>query len=135
MDNTTNLQKTARIILGSFLVLAGISHLTFAREEFLVQVPQWLPFNKDMVVILSGIAEISLGLALIFWKSKRPLIGWVAAIFFILVFPGNISQYTHHLDGFGLDTDNKRLLRLFFQPVLVFWAIWSCGSWKAWREK
>ena len=28
-------------------------------------------------------------------------------------------------DAFGLDTDNKRVARLFFQPVLIYWALKS----------
>jgi hypothetical protein len=31
----------------------------------------------------------------------------------------------------GLDSDRARLVRLFFQPVLVVWALWSTGAWRA----
>ena len=134
MVHTTTVQKIFRIILGLFLTIAGIGHLTWARVEFLAQVPDWLPVNGDLVVVLSGLVEIMLGLAIIFWRSKREWVGCFAAIFFILVFPGNISQYTNHIDGFGLDTDTKRLVRLFFQPVLIVWILWSSGGWKAWRQ-
>ena len=33
--------------------------------------------------------------------------------------------------GVGLDTDTKRLVRLFFQPLLVMWALGSTGAWSA----
>lgn len=90
--------------------------------------------SKDLVVVLSGIVEMALGLALLFWKKQRVNIGWALAIFFVLVFPGNVSQYLEGRDGFGvLTTDRARLIRLFFQPVLIAWALWSAGSWKAWR--
>jgi len=134
MTQTSMTQKIFRVLLGVSLVFAGTGHLTFARAEFQAQVPLWLPLDKDLVVILSGIVEILLGLALIFIQKQRAAVGWIAALFFVLVFPGNISQYVHHVDGFGLDTDEKRLVRLFFQPVLVIWALWSTGSWKAWRD-
>ena len=124
-------QTVLRILLGLFLVFAGISHLTVARAEFLAQVPTWLPVNADLVVILSGIAEITLGLALIFLAKQRVLVGLAVAAFFVLIFPGNISQYVNRIDAFGLNTDQARFVRLFFQPVLVIWALWSTGAWRA----
>lgn len=116
------------------MVYAGFSHLTFNRIDFQAQVPDWLPLSKDLVVILSGIVEMGLGLGLAFWKNERTRFGWALALFFVLVFPGNIAQYMDGKDAFGaLDSDRVRLIRLFFQPVLILWALWSAGSWKAWR--
>ena len=57
--------------------------------------------------------------------------GGVTAAFFVAIFPGNISQYVTGTDAFGLDSDRARLVRLFFQPVLVAWALWSTGAWRA----
>ena len=127
-------QQILRWLLGGQLMMAGISHLTFAREEFQAQVPPWLPMDPDLVVVLSGIVEIALGGALIALPRYRVLLGLVAAAFFIAVFPGNISQYVNRVDAFGLDTDEKRFGRLFFQPVLVAWALWSTGAWRALRS-
>ena len=133
---TTTTQNIFRIILASFMLIAGYSHLTFFRVDFQAQVPDWVPVSKDLVVILSGIVEIALGLALMFWKAQRVTIGWFLGVFFILVFPGNIAQYMEQKDAFGsLNTDQARLMRLFFQPVLIAWAIWSTGAWKAYRER
>jgi uncharacterized membrane protein len=115
--------------LGAFLLSAGISHLESNRTEFLAQVPTWLPLDPDFVVIASGLVEITLGVLLIttalILKKYRGVIGVSTAVFFILIFPGNINQYVNQIDAFGLDTDNKRLIRLFFQPPLVVWALWS----------
>ncbi len=44
------------------------------------------------------------------------------------MFPGNISQWLTQTDAFGLNTDEARLTRLFFQPLLVIWALWSTHS-------
>lgn len=90
--------------------------------------PQWVPLDPDLVVLLSGVVEIVLGLLLLLTKRYRVPVGWASALFFILIFPGNISQYLTGTDAFGLDTDEARLIRLFFQPVLVVWALWSTGS-------
>lgn len=124
-------QTLGRFALGAMLTFAGVSHLTFAREEFQAQVPLWVPLSKDFVVLASGVVEISLGVALLTLRRYRVAVGLAAAVFFIAIFPGNISQYVTQQDAFGLDTDTKRLVRLFFQPVLVAWALWGTGAW-AW---
>lgn len=133
-EEPTDLLRTAfRILLGLFLLFAGIGHLTFARAEFLAQVPPWVPLSGDLVVVLSGIAEITLGASLVFLGRYRVLVGIVVAAFFVAIFPGNISQYINQVDGFGLDTDQARFIRLFFQPVLIAWGLWATGAIKAWR--
>jgi uncharacterized membrane protein len=128
-------QTIFRILLALFMVFAGISNLTFYRIDFQAQVPDWIPLSKDLVVVLSGVVEIALGLILLFWKKQRVNIGWGLAIFFILVFPGNVAQYLDGKDAFGtLNSDQARLIRLFFQPVLIAWALWSTGAWRSWRN-
>ncbi len=123
-----------RILLGFFLIFAGSGHLTWARGEFLAQVPPWLPLDGDLVVVLSGLVEVILGGSLIFLSKYQVPIGWLAALFFVLIFPGNISQFINRIDAFGLNTDSARFARLFFQPVFVIWALWSTGSWREWRK-
>lgn len=115
------------------MTLAGIGHLTFQRDEFQAQVPRWLPDSPefmDFVVVSSGVVEIAFGLAMIFLWKHQIKVGIALAIFYVLIFPGNISQYTNDISAFGLDTDQKRLIRLFFQPVLILWALWSTGALK-----
>jgi uncharacterized membrane protein len=127
-------RTAARWLLGGFLTFAGTAHLTFGREEFQAQVPEWVPVDQDLVVLGSGVAELALGLALLSGR-KRPQVGWATAAFFVAIFPGNVAQYLDGADAFGLDTDRARFVRLFFQPVLVAWALWSTGAWRAWRER
>jgi uncharacterized membrane protein len=124
---TSGTQDAARVALGSMLMFAGTSHLTFAREPFKAQVPPWVPLDPDTVVLQSGVVEIALGAALVFLPQKA-VVGRVAGAFFTCIFPGNVSQYTQRRDAFGLNTDGKRFARLFFQPVLVAWALWSTGA-------
>ncbi len=131
------LRNMGQVILGIALTYAGSTHLTSSRQEFQAQVPTWLPLDADFVVIASGIVEIILGLALLIFWRYRSQVGVIVAIFFILIFPGNINQYVNGIDAFGLDTDQARLTRLFFQPLLVAWALWSTSSWqiiKNWRR-
>ena len=123
-------QRIPQVVLGVALAYAGITHLTTKREEFQAQVPTILKSIADFVVLASGVVEIVLGLSLIFLWRYRVQVGWVVAAFFVAVFPGNISQYLNHVDAFGLDSDRARFIRLFFQPLLVIWALWATGAWK-----
>jgi uncharacterized membrane protein len=130
MENieTTKTQNVVRIVLGIFMITAAIGHFTFQRDDFQAQVPNWVPLDKDLVVILSGIVEIALGLAMIFLTRYKVKVGIALAVFYVLVFPGNIAQYLNGTSAFGLDTDLSRLVRLFFQPVLIFLTLWSTGA-------
>jgi uncharacterized membrane protein len=121
------MRTAARILLGLLLLIAGVAHLSFAREEFQAQVPSWVPLAADLVVLASGVVELVLGGALIALRRHRVLVGWATAAFFLAILPGNVAQWVEGRDAFGLDTDEARLARLFFQPVLVVWALWSTG--------
>jgi uncharacterized membrane protein len=131
---TSRPRSIARIALGAALAFAGVAHLTVARKEFQAQVPGWVPLDDDLVVLGSGVAEIVLGGALIALPRRRVPVGLAVAAFFVAVFPGNISQYLTGTDAFGLDSDRARFVRLFFQPLLVVWALWSTRALAAFRR-
>jgi uncharacterized membrane protein len=121
-------RSIARVALGGALIIAGLGHLTFARHDFQAQVPDWVGIDKDVVVIVSGLVEIVLGVALIVVRRHRSLLGLAVGVFFVAVFPGNISQFIDGHDAFGLNSESARRNRLFFQPVLVAWAWWSTDA-------
>jgi uncharacterized membrane protein len=128
------LRVAMRTVLGFVLLFAGLGHLTTRREEFRAQVPAWVPVGEDLVVVVSGVVEIVLGLALIALLlpslgRHRVVVGVVVAVFFVAIFPGNVGQWLEGKDGFGLDTGAERFVRLLFQPLLVAWALWSTGAW------
>jgi uncharacterized membrane protein len=127
--------RLPQMVLGFALAYAGVGHLTTSRTEFQAQVPSVFADYADFVVLASGVVEIALGIGLIALWQYRVQIGWLVAAFFVAIFWGNISQYVNGVDAFGLDTDTKRLVRLFFQPVLVMWALLSTGAWGSWRRK
>lgn len=124
-----------RLLLGAALIGAGVAHLTTQRTEFQAQVPSWFPLDEDLVVVVSGIVEIVLGATLIVLRRHRVLVGTIVAAFFVAIFPGNIAQWSEGVDAFGLDTDTERFVRLFFQPVLVVWALAATGAWRAYRSR
>jgi uncharacterized membrane protein len=124
----------AQVLLGAVLIYTGILHLTTSRLEFQAQVPNWIPLSADFVVLASGVVEITLGL-LLSSLQRRAAVGIATALFFVAIFPGNISQYMNKVDAFGLDSDRARLIRLFFQPLLVLWALWCTDAWRAINSK
>ncbi|KMO76351.1 hypothetical protein MOBUDSM44075_02343 [Mycolicibacterium obuense] len=124
---TSRARTIARLVLAGAMIFAGLSHLFWAREEFQAQVPKWVPMDADGVVMASGGVEITLGVGLALLRRDRVLVGRLLAAFFVLVFPGNIAQFVNQADGFGLNTDTSRFVRLLFQPVLIAWALWATG--------
>ncbi len=128
------LTNIGRYALGLFLLFASFGHF-FSANESLAQVPPWMP-APELVVLLSGVVELALGLALIFSpKNWLPIVGWVTAAFCLIIFPGNLWQYFEGRDAFGLDSDAARLVRLLFQPLLVIWALWSTRAFATWRKR
>lgn len=127
------IRKATQVLLGAALIYTGIEHLTTSRLEFQAQVPTWVPLSADFVVIASGVVEIALGLSLASLRFRKE-VGIATALFFIAIFPGNISQYLNGIDAFGLDSDRARAIRLLFQPLLVVWALWSTGAWRSARR-
>ena len=123
-----------QVLLGSALIYTGILHLTTSRLEFQAQVPPWVPFSPDFIVLASGVVEMLLGIALAGLRRRKE-VGILTALFFIAIFPGNISQYVNKVDAFGLDSDQARLTRLFFQPLLVIWALWSTEAWRTLKPR
>jgi len=123
---TGTARHVARFALAGALLATGIGHFTWGRRGFRVAVPPYVPFDPDAVVLASGAVEVALaaGLAVAPQPARRR-VGMLTALFFVAVFPGNISQWATRRNAPGLDTDDKRFARLFLQPVLVWMALWA----------
>ncbi|MCM3696088.1 DoxX family protein [Microbacterium oleivorans] len=123
------LRSVARSALAAVLVAAGAGHLTTLRRGFRVAVPDWAPrllrTDKDTIVVVSGVVELMLGAGLVLLPRERRRVGVAVAALFVAVFPGNVHHWRTGRDVPGLDSDAKRFARLFLQPVLVAWALWS----------
>lgn len=130
-------QNILRLTLGLIMIYIGIAHLFFRRIEFQAQVPRWLTSDEnfvDMIVLISGYIEIIFGVLMVWGGKFKAKTGLVLGIFYVLVFPGNINQYIHELDGLRMYSNNERFLRLLFQPVLIFWALWSTNALKFFKK-
>ena len=128
---TNTFQNIIRILLGLVMTYIGIGHLTFLQIDFQAQVPTWITTQNDLIdliIITSGIIEIILGLLMVIGGKLKVKTGVLLAIFYILIFPGNINQYVNEIDAFNLNSDTSRFVRLLFQPILVFLALFSSGG-------
>ncbi len=130
-------QNILRVTLGLIMIYIGIAHLSFRRIEFQAQVPRWLTSDEsfvDMIVLISGYIEIIFGVLMVWGGKFKAKTGLVLGVFYVLVFPGNINQYIHEIDGLRMYSNNERFLRLLFQPVLIFWALWSTNALKFFKK-
>lgn len=119
-------RTAARFALAGLLLFTGVGHLSWGRRGFRAAVPPYLPLDADTVVVASGVAEIALAGALAAApRPSRPWVGAATAAFFVAILPGNIHHWVSRRDVPGLDSDDKRFARVFLQPVLVAWALWS----------
>ena len=128
---TNTFQNIIRILLGLIMIYIGIGHLTFLQIDFQAQVPTWLTKRTkliDLIIIISGIIEIILGILMVVGGKLKVKTGIFLAIFYVLIFPGNINQYVNEIDAFSLNTDKSRFIRLLFQPILVLLALFSSGG-------
>lgn len=125
------MRAVARWALAIALGAIGVMHFSSTRG-FRVVVPDWAVeitrLDKDTIVLASGAAELALATGLIALPRERRRIGWATAAFFVAVLPGNIHQWRTRRSTPGLDTDGRRLGRLFLQPLLVLWALWATAE-------
>lgn len=129
----TRLKQFSRVFLGAFMIFAGCSRFGERSVEFRAVVPRWLTQDEswmDLIIATSAYVEIALGLATIFLVKHKVKVGYIYALFLVVVFTGNWSQYTNNINAFGLDTDQKRFIRLLFQPVLILWILWATDGLK-----
>lgn len=121
----------ARWILAAGLAAIGVLHFVQTRG-FRVVVPDWATratgWDKETIVVASGVVEIGLAAGLIALPRERRRVGWATAAFFAAVFPGNVHQWRTGRSTPGLDTDGRRFGRLFLQPLLLVWAVWATGA-------
>jgi len=113
-------KAVVRVVFGAFFVLAGISHFT-NREFFESIVPPYLPW-PELLVQVSGVAEIAMGLLLWLPPTKR-LAAWSLIALLIAVFPANIHMAMHP-ELYPDITRTALLIRLPLQGVMIAIAYW-----------
>ncbi len=114
----TSIGKIALYIMSLLYIVAGFYH--FINPQVYLQImPPWLPWHKALVYI-SGIAEITLGL-LILYKPWRRIAAWGIIFLLIAIFPANIQMaINYHIESHPRFWGS--MLRLPLQILLIWWA-------------
>ena len=120
------------LIFGIFLINVGILHFTDT-TWFEPIVPDFLGFPTFWVII-SGIAEIVLGIGLIVPKS-REIAAKCTAVFLVMIYPANLYMWIYNIklgDGTYL-SGVGHVLRLFVQIFMIVLNLWISRQ-KTWSE-
>jgi uncharacterized membrane protein len=134
IDRPRYARAVMRAILAALYTAAGIAHL-MVPQQFLAITPSWVPFAPQ-VVFATGLCELAGSIALV----TRPLRWWAGVAlgtYALCVWPAN---FKHAIDGVQLPYITNSWLyhgpRLAFQPVLIWWALYSADvvDWP-WRRR
>ena len=88
MNESPSVWSRVGVVIGVFVLFAGITHFT-SPGFFNDIVPPWLPPSESFWTYASGIAEIIIGLMLLVPSTRRD--GALAAVWlFVLVYPANL---------------------------------------------
>jgi uncharacterized membrane protein len=113
-------RNNSAVILGLFILGAGVTH--FINPAFFdAIVPPWMPFGERFWTIVSGIAEVTIGIGVL-RPSTRKRAALAAFVLFIAVYPANLYMawdwrdrpFADQLISFG---------RLPFQFLFFAWAL------------
>lgn len=121
------LKRPLLYVMGTLYVVAGVTHF-LVPEAFAQIVPPALPFPLALAY-LSGVAEIALGLGVLFDRT-RTLAAWGLVALLVAVFPANVYMATSGVvvtEGVSGTLDPSpavRWGRLPLQVVLIAWAWW-----------
>ena len=104
--------------MAALYMAAGYNH--FRTPEFYLQMmPPYLP-EPQLLIVISGIAEMFLGFLLLF-KPTRRLAAFGIILLLIAVFPANIYMFQQGGARYNM-SDSALLIRLPLQLVLIGWA-------------
>ncbi len=117
------LKTTLKWLFAAFLVFAGVGH--FLNEAFFLKImPDYIPqVLHRPAVLISGVAEILLGIGLLIPRTQR-LAAWGIIALLIAVFPANIYAWQHSEEIFNGLSKSKHFIRLPLQGVMIALAYW-----------
>jgi len=121
------LKRPLLYVMASIYIIAGITHFVIP-EAFAQIVPPMLPYPL-VLAYLSGVAEIALGVGLLFSRTRK-LAAWGVIVLLIVIFPANVYMAVSDVTVtgvFGRTLDPSPVVqwgRLPLQGVLILWAWW-----------
>jgi len=121
------IKRVLLYLMSFFYIFAGIMH--FVNPGFYMpMMPPYLPAHY-FLVLLSGVAEVALGVAVLV-PAYRSLAAWGIIALLIAVFPANLHIALNNvpLAGASEGAGIWNWLRLPLQAVLIAWAYWYTDS-------
>jgi uncharacterized membrane protein len=115
-------RKAARLGMAIALAFAGASHL-FLAIPFIQHLPTWVPLRAE-IVLVSGLIELALGIALLLPPPTRRRVGVVLALYLVAVFPGNVYVAVLDVEVDGQPGGAYPWVRLPLQLLFIAWALW-----------
>ncbi|MEY4184036.1 MAG: hypothetical protein RIS07_439 [Actinomycetota bacterium] len=113
-------RNNSAVILGLFILGAGVTH--FVNPTFFdAIVPPWMPFGERFWTIVSGIAEVLIGIGVL-RRSTRKRAALAAFVLFVAVYPANLYMAWDWRDR-PLGDQLISLGRLPFQFLFFAWAL------------
>jgi uncharacterized membrane protein len=124
-DSPSGLERPLLLAMSLLYVGAGVMHF-LTPKAFTRIVPPRLP-RPLALVYLSGLAEVVLGVGVLFERTRRPS-AWGLVALLVAVFPANVHMATNTVLPDSVPERGRGLarialwLRLPLQAVLVAWA-------------
>jgi uncharacterized membrane protein len=115
-------QASARDALSLMLLVTGISHFTFMKEDFVRMMPPGMPWPRAMVYF-TGICEIA-GAAGLLLSEFRVAAGYALLVFFLAVLPANIYAARARVTLRGKPATSL-WLRVPMQILFIAIAFWA----------
>ncbi len=117
-----NLPFGGNLAMALMLCFTALGHFLFTKGMILM-VPGFIPFKRELIY-LTGIAEIILGIALLF-PSVRAYAGVALIIFLLLMLPANIYAAVNHVNYEKASFDGPGLsylwIRIPLQAIFIAW--------------
>lgn len=111
-------------LLAGFFGFVGTMHFVIPRS-FEAIMPPWIPYHREAVIV-SGIAEITGGAAILPLRTRRFARWWLLALL-LAVFPANVHMAVSPEQVKGLDLNRiprwALWARLPLQPLAMIW-VW-----------
>lgn len=127
-----SVRGAARLAMAAAMAFAGVSHFAVP-EPFVQHLPEWVP-HRLVIIYATGAVEVLLGAGLVGPRRYRRHVALTLAAYLVAVFPGNIHVAVAGVDVEGQPGGIYPWLRLAFQPLFIWWALWSTpdgtGSWE-----
>jgi uncharacterized membrane protein len=115
--------------LAGFFTTAGVLHFLVPRR-YEAMMPPSLPAHREAVIV-SGVAEIAGGLAVVPRPTRRLARWWLLALL-VAVFPANVHMAVNPEQIRGLDLDRvprwALWARLPLQPLAMAWVWRATGE-------